>query len=222
MISPISIIFFFFFNDTATTEIYTLSLHDALPISARPPGARAAGAAAAHRRRAPGHLGRRGHGLPDGARAAVLESSPRERARHAAEEAPRGGQRVAHEDAVRGDPGGGRATQAWLPGVGNEEGRGRGGPPARGGLGTAGDLLCLPERALEAPAHHERGGVAVRRGAAADGGGQAVQEGGERDGRDLEDPAHRGAELPTAGRAGAPTGGRRGRRVRRRSAGEAG
>src|SRR6266581_3224379 len=28
-------IFFFFFNDTATTEIYTLSLHDALPISVR-------------------------------------------------------------------------------------------------------------------------------------------------------------------------------------------
>src|SRR6266567_8977173 len=27
-------IFFFFFNDTATTEIYTLSLHDALPIFA--------------------------------------------------------------------------------------------------------------------------------------------------------------------------------------------
>src|SRR6266568_8891650 len=26
--------FFFFFNDTATTEIYTLSLHDALPIGA--------------------------------------------------------------------------------------------------------------------------------------------------------------------------------------------
>src|SRR2546430_13434466 len=29
-----SIFIFFFFNDTATTEIYTLSLHDALPISA--------------------------------------------------------------------------------------------------------------------------------------------------------------------------------------------
>src|SRR5215207_11529045 len=32
---------FFFFNDTATTDIYTLSLHDALPISRRwcsPPG----------------------------------------------------------------------------------------------------------------------------------------------------------------------------------------
>src|SRR5256886_4000047 len=28
----INIRFFFFFNDTATTEIYTLSLHDALPI----------------------------------------------------------------------------------------------------------------------------------------------------------------------------------------------
>src|SRR5687767_15761571 len=28
-------LFFFFFNDTATTEIYTLSLHDALPISVR-------------------------------------------------------------------------------------------------------------------------------------------------------------------------------------------
>src|SRR5712675_3730683 len=28
--------FFFFFNDTATTEIYTLSLHDALPICSTP------------------------------------------------------------------------------------------------------------------------------------------------------------------------------------------
>src|SRR2546426_4455292 len=27
---------FFFFNDTATTEIYTLSLHDALPYTQRP------------------------------------------------------------------------------------------------------------------------------------------------------------------------------------------
>src|SRR2546430_14682472 len=32
-IEPLSpVIFLFFFNDTATTEIYTLSLHDALPI----------------------------------------------------------------------------------------------------------------------------------------------------------------------------------------------
>src|SRR2546422_7768538 len=41
---------FFFFNDTATTEIYTLSLHDALPISLirtmRSPDARVASACA--------------------------------------------------------------------------------------------------------------------------------------------------------------------------------
>src|SRR3712207_9496106 len=29
------VFYIFFFNDTATTEIYTLSLHDALPISTR-------------------------------------------------------------------------------------------------------------------------------------------------------------------------------------------
>src|SRR5256885_4583372 len=58
-------IFFFFFNDTATTEIYTLSLHDALPIyqregaagsgrdrALRPVGGRQApGGEAAHRDR---------------------------------------------------------------------------------------------------------------------------------------------------------------------------
>src|SRR6266496_6071318 len=38
--SILSLSFFcFFFNDTATTEIYTLSLHDALPISRRLPTA---------------------------------------------------------------------------------------------------------------------------------------------------------------------------------------
>src|SRR3989442_1028849 len=33
---PLHLLLFFFFNDTATTEIYTLSLHDALPISHGP------------------------------------------------------------------------------------------------------------------------------------------------------------------------------------------
>ena len=33
MIVFVFLFFSFFFNDTATTEIYTLSLHDALPIS---------------------------------------------------------------------------------------------------------------------------------------------------------------------------------------------
>src|SRR5215208_41506 len=32
------VVAFFFFNHTATTDIYTLSLHDALPISTRGPG----------------------------------------------------------------------------------------------------------------------------------------------------------------------------------------
>src|SRR5271167_5242319 len=41
---------FFFFNDTATTEIYTLSLHDALPIS---PGRRPCAAGRAPRDRQP-------------------------------------------------------------------------------------------------------------------------------------------------------------------------
>src|SRR6184192_3301389 len=60
--------FFFFFNDTATTEIYTsidtLSLHDALPIS-RGPRCGAGLAAAAHARfdRSGGHsIGRDGSG----------------------------------------------------------------------------------------------------------------------------------------------------------------
>src|SRR2546430_11603723 len=34
-VAPILYFLFFFFNDTATTEIYTLSLHDALPIYRR-------------------------------------------------------------------------------------------------------------------------------------------------------------------------------------------
>src|SRR3712207_9178542 len=46
-------IVFFFFNDTATTEIYTLSLHDALPISGvgtRTTAGRAGAARCPHRR----------------------------------------------------------------------------------------------------------------------------------------------------------------------------
>src|SRR2546430_2832231 len=53
--------FFFFFNDTATTEIYTLSLHDALPISAR--------VRRVHEARQPDHRGREPHGARRGAHA---------------------------------------------------------------------------------------------------------------------------------------------------------
>src|SRR5437879_7830555 len=48
--------FFFFFNDTAPTEIYTLSLHDALPICGpglRPPSPRSRVAGDAKRGSAP-------------------------------------------------------------------------------------------------------------------------------------------------------------------------
>src|SRR3712207_7127361 len=43
MYNTLIVIALFFFNDTATTEIYTLSLHDALPISPADRGSRAAG-----------------------------------------------------------------------------------------------------------------------------------------------------------------------------------
>src|SRR3712207_6865947 len=47
----------FFFNDTATTEIYTLSLHDALPICAhRQHGLPAARRQTAHQARRGGHF----------------------------------------------------------------------------------------------------------------------------------------------------------------------
>ena len=56
---------FFFFNDTATTEIYTLSLHDALPIFRDPAGhplAQSAAAAAAPAGSAAQVAGARGRG----------------------------------------------------------------------------------------------------------------------------------------------------------------
>src|SRR5262252_2258574 len=56
-------VLFFFCNDTATTEIYTLSLHDALPISR--PGRRAGGRRSGH----PG--GRAGPGRGVAARVAA-------------------------------------------------------------------------------------------------------------------------------------------------------
>src|SRR3712207_9413353 len=65
---------FVFFNDTATTEIYTLSLHDALPICP---------AVLHHRRRpAPADAGR----APQGRRLGRLHRQGRERARRRSEE----------------------------------------------------------------------------------------------------------------------------------------
>src|SRR6202049_5265517 len=55
-LSALVTLFFFFFNDTATTEIYTLSLHDALPISFPP---RIGADGRAHRSAARRHLDRK-------------------------------------------------------------------------------------------------------------------------------------------------------------------
>src|SRR2546426_11400044 len=56
--SPSVCVFFFFFNDTATTEIYTLSLHDALPICRPlPPPHGGDPALGRSRERGPAHVG---------------------------------------------------------------------------------------------------------------------------------------------------------------------
>src|SRR3712207_7293282 len=69
----------FFFNDTATTEIYTLSLHDALPIW---PVARVAEGAPDGRRDAADQQRRRHHELRDAAqRAPAARVRPRPRRR---------------------------------------------------------------------------------------------------------------------------------------------
>src|SRR2546421_5842043 len=64
--------FFFFFNDTATTEIYTLSLHDALPISER-------GEARAPRALAPLHRIPRHPHVVRGRRPAQIDLAPAHR-----------------------------------------------------------------------------------------------------------------------------------------------
>src|SRR5256885_16782273 len=75
-----SSLFFFFFNDTATTEIYTLSLHDALPISVAQLGRGvphgAAVPAVSRRRRSHRHdsRGRAGGGLRSEEHTSELQS----------------------------------------------------------------------------------------------------------------------------------------------------
>src|SRR2546429_8682629 len=74
---------FFFFNDTATTEIYTLSLHDALPISesprddrSRPPGLSSGCCAGPHNLRHPPCVGANDR-LRGSRRAAVADAVAR-------------------------------------------------------------------------------------------------------------------------------------------------
>src|SRR3712207_8782900 len=71
---------FFFFNDTATTEIYTLSLHDALPIY---PAAAAPGADHVARAGHPGIRGRADSGAGAVTGGAVDRKSTRLNSSHA-------------------------------------------------------------------------------------------------------------------------------------------
>ena len=73
-----------------------------------------------------GHLGGAGRGLPGGRGAAVLEPPAPEPAGQAAAEAPGGGEEPADEDPLRRDARGGGPGEAGVPGLGDEEGRGRG------------------------------------------------------------------------------------------------
>src|SRR2546428_4960142 len=72
---------FFFFNDTATTEIYTLSLHDALPIC-RPRAEPAGGPRGRGRARRPGPAAARS-GRPPAPAAPPARAPPRRPARRA-------------------------------------------------------------------------------------------------------------------------------------------
>src|SRR3712207_5317462 len=114
----------FFFNDTATTEIYTLSLHDALPISrrvrrvGRARGAPAAGRPAAHagrrgrrrRGRGPGHrhgraARRDAQGLPHRGARGPGRAEGRTAGHHRPRRDRRPGRRPAPARRVRQQPG---------------------------------------------------------------------------------------------------------------------
>src|SRR2546430_15143582 len=58
-VAYLAVFYFFFFNDTATTEIYTLSLHDALPICLHPHQHRRSPRVDLPRQRQPAEHGRR-------------------------------------------------------------------------------------------------------------------------------------------------------------------
>src|SRR4051794_35384416 len=92
-----------------------------------------------------------------------------------------------------------------------DEGLRGGGPAAGYGLGPPGAVLRFPEGSLGPSADDQSGGVPLRGGAAPDDGRETLQEGGERDGRHLEDVADRRGELPETERSGADGAGCRGR-----------
>lgn len=120
---------------------------------------------------------------------------------------------------LRPDPGGGGTEAQGVRGLVSPARLREGGGDAGAGLGAHGDVLPVPQGALAPPADHKRGGIPLRRAAAAYGRGQAVQEGGAGHGGDLED-AHVGPDpLPAAKRPGVAGQGLRRGAVRRRHRG---
>src|SRR2546425_9891906 len=77
------VLLLFFFNDTATTEIYTLSLHDALPIWPAPWAANSSAHSARYSVLLPGHW-RRG-GWRNGWRSSTEFARPRRSEEHTSE-----------------------------------------------------------------------------------------------------------------------------------------
>src|SRR2546422_11656556 len=150
--------FFFFFNDTATTEIYTLSLHDALPIYLGGAGvrrghhvARRAGARHGHDRRGVRDRVRAG---PDDRRTrGPLPRAPRPRA-HRRRALP-GELRLGEPDPARVTrrraPPGAAAVRSWAH------------EPSAAGRAAAAANACVVARAIRVRGGHR--GAAVARDA---------------------------------------------------------
>src|SRR5256885_28060 len=179
--------FFFFFNDTATTEIYTLSLHDALPIS----------------QHARGRRGRR-QGMLHGRRRRRCAGRPRQVSGHA-EGRDRGLQRVSARQRRRRRAGRARPVPQRAQGHGGR--RGWLSPPgrARAARGRAGRRAGqVPTRTAGEPGGRERllGAVCAPSGGTARAGGAAAAAHLDPARRELRDrPVGADARLlPGAGR----------------------
>lgn len=147
-----------------------------------------------------------------GRTAAVLESQDRQRARPRTEAAAGRSPSAALRDALRRDAARGRgATRQFHRALRQRLSR-RGQNSARR-LGAHGHLLWLSERALEAPAHDQYCRVTLRGRAPANNGGEAREEGRQRDGADLAGPARGRAIVSQARAPAAPGRSRRGGQV---------
>src|SRR5438034_9620264 len=175
---------FFFFNDPATTEIYTLSLHDALPISPRR-GARAHGGERGRPRRKRGP-DRGGGGGRDGGRrdrrTAVVRADDGRGAAPPGRRHPQRGRRSGGDGdrdlgVHRGDERVDRRDVGHVPGplqaggragpAGARNGRRRGeGPADRHGAGLGRRRLGAPQYRRGGHRAPEQGGARPKHGAA--------------------------------------------------------